>query len=144
MKTIKIIPKGCKKRTNFYIGHLVGFLYSLQLQFIAPSVYHICWTLLCKKESLLVYRNLFNHFLQLRFWTKILMCKYIHMSKVDCEKESFVQKVVPQLQIIPCAKVVWYKSPYIIWYLQAKVSKNDVIFLTPLWIGMCFMSNVFF
>ncbi len=84
-----------------------------------------------KKMSLFDYRNLFNHFLQLWFWTKILMCKYINMSKVDCEKnilEYFVQKVVPQLQINPCAKVVWHKSPYIIWYLQTKVSINGVIF----------------
>jgi hypothetical protein len=64
-----------------FISHLVDFLYSLGLEFVAPNVGKMCIKFSCKETCYVVYKNLCIHFLHFWFFKYIFMHNYIRMWK---------------------------------------------------------------
>jgi hypothetical protein len=60
-----------------FFFHLIDFLYSLNLEFVAPSISKMFLKFSCKKTCEVVYKNLCIHFLFFWIFTKIFMHNYI-------------------------------------------------------------------
>jgi hypothetical protein len=89
--------------------HLVDFLYSLGLEFVALSVGNMSKNISCKTTCQIVYKGICTHFLHLWFFTKMFMHNYICVWKITTTMQMIIIWIIQyfSLIIIPCKLYIW-------------------------------------
>jgi hypothetical protein len=93
----------------FLVGHLLEYLCSLGLEFVALSVGNMCNEFWYKKTCLVVLKILCTHFRHLWFFTKIFMHNYIRMWKITTTMQIIIILIIQyfSLKFIQCRFYIW-------------------------------------